>query len=152
MVKKKIVPKNGMVLVQYLVKSRYTKTSGGIIIPIPAQQGRDEGAQVARVLATAEGVTSCKAGDEVYVFLNDGMMIESLYRARHKPDEGVLKLYKAEAILAIREPVSIEDTGNGSDIVETHDISDLETIKQEVDDAMIAKAAAEKMGERLKLS
>ena len=124
----RIKPQNSMVMVQYLVRAKYTTTPGGILIPEAAQQGKDDPTQRARVLAVADDVTCCKPGDTVYVFINDGMEIEQLYRSRHEKDAGKIKLYKASAVLCVAEELTDMDV-LGMDCIGANEVETLNAIK-----------------------
>jgi len=103
---------------------------------LPDKSGRDDPSQRAKVLAVADDVTSCKAGDDVYVFINDGTSIERLYRTKERPDQGDIKFYKGTAILCVAEDVSVEeDTTRPLDVIEAFGIEDLLGIKENAEHA-----------------
>lgn len=122
----KIKPQNDMVLLQYLVKPKYTPA--GLILP--PESGKDDPAQRAKVLAKADNVTCCNPGDLVYVFISDGVSIERLYRSKYRKNEGDIKLYKSTAILCIADESTQEELGKDLAVIEAHEISDLVAIKE----------------------
>jgi len=123
----KITPKNSQVLLQYLVKPKFTKQG----IQLPAAPGKDDPCQRAVVLAVSDGVSACKPGDIVYVFINDGISIERLFRARFRQDEGDIKFYKETAILCVAEQLNgMTEEGFHAperplNIIEAYEIEDL---------------------------